>query len=86
MPSLNPKMLAHEVAKGFVSLNPNSLRKYKPTDLKVILNQLSAAQRKIRAKQVAPNNMMEMNEKNRQMQNVNHAIMIINSYIKKHHI
>jgi hypothetical protein len=86
MSAFNPKMLAHDIAKGLMSLNPTSLKKYKPGDLKTILNHLSAAQREIRAKQIPLENMMEIKERNRQLQNINHAIMIVNGYIKKHRI
>lgn len=86
MSSFNPKMLAHDVAKGLMYINPTSLKKYKPDELKVILNQLSIVQREIRAKQVPPDQLMELKEKNRQLQHVNQAITIINGYVKKHHI
>ncbi len=79
-------MLAHDVAKGLVYINPTSLKKYKPDELKAILNQLSIVQREIRAKQIPQDQLMEMKEKNRQLQHVNQAITIINGYVKKHHI
>ena len=84
--SFNPKMLAHDIAKGLVYLNPSRLKKYRPEDLKAILNQLSIVQREVRARQIPPDQLTEMKEKNRQLQHINQAITIINGYVKKHHI
>jgi hypothetical protein len=37
----NPKKIAQDIADGFVSLSPPSLKRYGPADLKVILANLS---------------------------------------------
>jgi hypothetical protein len=84
--SFNPKMLAHDVAKGLVYLNASRLKKYTPTDLKAILSSLTLAQREVRARRVPPDQTLEMKEKNRQLQHINQAITIINGYVKKHQI
>ena len=86
MATFNPKMLAHDVAKGLVYLNPSRLKKYRPDDLKAILNSLTLMQREVRAKQIQPGDVAGMKEKNRQLQHVNQAITIINGYVKKHNI
>ena len=84
--SFNPKMLAHDVAKGLVYLNPSRLKKYNPTDLKAILSSLTHVQREVRAKQIPSDDIAGIKEKNRQLQHVNQAITIINGYVKKHSI
>ena len=84
--SFNPKMLAHDVSKGLVYLNPTNLKKYTVADLKNILVHLSIVQREIRAKQIPPEEVMAMKEKNRQLQHINQAITVINSYAKKRHL
>ena len=86
MATFNPKMLAHDIAKGLVYLNPSRLKKYRPDDLKAILNSLTLMQRVVRAKQIQPGDVAGMKEKNRQLQHVNQAITIINGYVKKHNI
>ena len=86
MASFNPKMMAHDIAKGLVYVNPVTLKKYSAQDLKAILSSLSIVQREVRAKQIPQENIMEIKEKNRQLQNLNQAITVINGYIKQHRI
>ena len=86
MGAFNPKMIAHDVAKGLTSLNPASLKKYSPGDLKALLNTFNAVQREIRSKQIPQENTMEIKEKNRHLQNVSRAIAVITGYAKQHHI
>ena len=80
----NPKMLAYEIAKGLVNVSPTSLKKYTPEDLKVILTNLSIVQREIRSKQIPQENLLEIKEKNYQLQHINQAITIITNHAKKH--
>jgi hypothetical protein len=35
MASLNAQQLAHEIARGLVSINPSRLKKYGPAELKL---------------------------------------------------
>ncbi len=86
MGSFNPKMIAHDVARGLASLNPASLKKYSPGDLKALLTMFNAVQREIRSKQIPQENTMEIKEKNRHLQNVSRAIAVITGYVKQHHI
>jgi hypothetical protein len=86
MSAFNPKMIAHDVAKGLASLNPASLKKYSPGDLKALLTTFTAVQREIRSKQIPQENTMEIKEKNRHLQNVSRAIAVIIGHAKHHHI
>lgn len=86
MASFNPKMMAHDIAKGLVYLNPMRLKKFRPDDLKAILNSLTLVQREVRARQVPQEDTMQIKDKNRQLQHINQAITIINGYVKKHRI
>ncbi|GAK60071.1 hypothetical protein U27_07059 [Candidatus Vecturithrix granuli] len=86
MSSLNAQQLAHEIARGLVSINPSRLKKYGPNELKALLAQLNAEQRKIRAKQVSADHLEEIKEKNRYLQNIQQAITIISGYAKKYNI
>ncbi|MDY0094466.1 MAG: hypothetical protein RBT80_17365 [Candidatus Vecturithrix sp.] len=86
MASLNAQQLAHEIARGLVSINPSRLKKYGPAELKTLLTQLNSEQRKIRAKQVPADHLDEIKEKNRYLQNIQQAITIISGYAKKHNI
>ena len=84
--SFNPKILAQDIAKGVVYLNPSKLKKYKPEDLKAIVSQLNIVQREVRARQIPLDQLTEMKKKNRQLQHINQAVTIINGYAKKHRI
>ena len=84
--SFNPKMLAYDIAKGLVSLNPANLKKYTSNDLKAILSHLSLVQREIRAKQIPQDDVMRIKERNRQLQHLNQAITTIHTYVKQRHI
>ena len=84
--SISPKMMAHDIAKGLVHINPMRLKKFRPADLKALLNNLTHVQREVRAKQIPQEEIMEIKEKNRQLQHINQAITIINGYVKKHRI
>lgn len=81
--SFNPKKIALDIANGVMSLNPTILKRYLPDDLKTLLSQLTAEQRKTRATQVPKENTQESNARNRRLQNLNQAIMMINAYLKK---
>ena len=83
MPAINPKMMAHDVARGLMSISPASLKKYSAAELKIILNALNAAQREVRGKAVPAE---EIKEKNRHLQNLAHAITLVTGYAKQHHI
>ena len=81
--SFNPRKLAQDIANGLVSLNPVALKRYLPNDLKTLRSQLTMVERKNRTTQVSQENRQEGNVKNRQLQHLHHAIMMINTYVKK---
>ena len=81
--SFNPKKLALDIANGLASLNPSALKRFLPDDLKALLSQLTSEQRKTRATHVPQENTQESNTKNRRLQHLNHAMMMINAYLKK---
>jgi hypothetical protein len=81
--SLNPRKLASDIANGLVSLNPVALKRYLIDDVKALLSQLTAVERKTRATQIPQEDTKAGNTKNRQLQLIHHAIMMINAYVKK---
>ena len=82
--SFNPKRLAHDIAKGLVYLNPGTLKRYTAGDFKVLLSQLMIVQREIRATHIPQEDQMASNARNRQLQHINQAITMMNSFAKKH--
>ena len=82
----NPKKIAQDIAGGYQSLSPPSLKKYTPTDLKVILNNLGIVQREVRQMQVPSENVDLIKAKNMKLTRLNQAEMVLRSYCKKKRI
>ena len=82
----NPRMMAHDIAKGLMSISPASLKRYSPQDLKTLLTSLNMALREVRGKAVPPDDMKGMKDRNQKIQNLNQAITIVNNYAKQRRI
>ena len=81
-----PKKLAQDIAEGFMSLSPVSLKPYTPTDLKIILSHLGMVQREIRQIQVAQEDVLLIKAKNTRLTRISQAEMVLRSYCKKKRI
>ena len=68
---------------GLVRLNPVTLKRYTPGDLKVLLSHLVQVQRETRATQIPREEILETQRKNQHLQHINQAITMMNSYVKK---
>lgn len=84
--AFNPKKVAHDIAHGLVYLNPVTLKRYTPGDLKTLLTHLGRMEREIRATQVPLEETREIQRKNQHLQHIHQAITMINSYVKKHRL
>ena len=82
----SPKMLAYDIAKGLVHFSLANLKKYTAQDLKVVLSNLSIAQREIRSDIIPLEDVMAVKEKNQKLQRLNQAVTVINTYAKKRRI
>ena len=81
--SFNPKKVAHDIANGLVHLNPVTMKRYTPDNLKALLSHLGHVERETRATQIPQEEIMEIKRKNQHLQHIHHAITMINSYVKK---
>lgn len=79
----SPKMLAYEVAKGFVTFTSATLRKYTPEDLNVILSVFAIVQREIRAEMVPSDDTLMIRDKNQKLQRLTQAVGMINAYMRQ---
>ncbi len=79
----NPKKIAQDIADGFVSLSPPSLKRYGPPDLKVILTNIGIVQRETRALQVPQEDVMQLKAKNMRLTRLNQAEVTLRSFCKK---
>ena len=82
----SPKKLAQDVAEGFMSLSPASLKNYVPADLKVILNNLALVQREVRQLQVPQEDALLIKAKNMRLSRIRQAEMVVRSYCTKKRI
>jgi len=76
----NPKKLASDIAYGFQQFTQASLRQYTAQDLKVILFNLNFVLRDIRSKQIPPEDMEGLKDKNNKMRRITLAVNIIQSF------
>ena len=81
--SFNPKKVAHDIANGLVHVNPATLKRYTPDDLKALLSHLIQVERETRIIQIPQEEIMEVKRKNQHLQHIHHAITMVNSYVKK---
>lgn len=82
----NPKKIAQDIAGGYQSLSPPTLKKYTPADLKVILVNLGMVMREVRRMQVSLEDVELLKAKNMQITRLNQAEMVLRSYCKKQRI
>ena len=82
----NPKKIAQDIADGFVSLSPPALKRYSPTDLKLILANIGIVQREIRALQVPLDDVLQLKAKNIRLMRLNQGEVVLRSFCKKHRI
>lgn len=82
--AFNPKKIAHDIAKGLVSLNPGTIKNLLTADVRILFNHLTIVQREIRASHVPQENTLEVSAKNRQLQRIQQALSMILGYAKKH--
>ncbi len=82
----NPKKMAQDIADGFVSLSPPSLKRYNPVDLKTILANIAMVQREIRAIQVSLEDVVQLKAKNTRLTRLNQAEVVLRSFCKKYRI
>lgn len=82
----SPKKLAQDIAEGFLSLSPVSLKQYTPADLKVVLSNLALVQRETRQIQVPQEDALLLKAKNTRLSRVRQAEMVLRNYCKKKRI
>lgn len=82
----NPKKLAEDIAEGFYSLSPPTLRKYSPADLKIILHNINLVRRELRQAQIPWDDTQLLKAKNMRISRMNQAEVVLRNYCKKKRI
>ena len=79
----SPKKLAQDIAEGFVSLSPVTLKPYTPADMKIVMAHLAQVQREIRQLQVSQEDVLLIKAKNMRLSRIRQAEVVVRSYCKK---
>jgi len=82
----NPKSLAMDIADGFASLSPATLRRYSPSDIKIIHNNLNLVLREIRGEVIPPEDLMGIKKKNLRIQRINQTLLALSNYCRSQRI
>jgi hypothetical protein len=82
----NPKGFARDVTDGFFVFNQATLRRFLPEELKSLYRLLEQVAREIRAEQIPPDQITEIQRKNLRLGRANTALMIIRNHAKRHRL
>jgi hypothetical protein len=82
----SPKKLAQDIAEGFVSLSPATMKQYTAADLKIVLSHLALVQREVRQIQVPQEDVLLIKAKNTRLTRIRQAEMVVRSYCQKKRI
>ena len=78
----NPKVLARDIADGYVILSVVSLRKYSNTDIRDLYRNLLIVQREIRQEQFEVDDIDNIKKKHMRLQRLFRGITTVNTYAK----
>jgi hypothetical protein len=79
----NPKKLAQDLADGYFSLTPPTLKQYTATDLKTIMVNLGIVARELRSQQIPGDDVPALKMRNMKLSRLNQTEMVIRAHCKK---
>lgn len=79
----NPKKLAQDIAEGYFSLTPPTLKQYPPADLKTIVVNLGIVVRELRGGQIPAEDVLAIKARNMKLSRLNQTEMVIRAHCKK---
>ncbi|MBE0596334.1 MAG: hypothetical protein IH614_03590 [Desulfuromonadales bacterium] len=79
----SPKKLAYDIAGGFFSLSPPTLRQYTLADLKTIMLNLAVVARELRQEQTLQDDVMAVKAKNMKLSRLTQAEVVVRAFCKK---
>ncbi|MFQ5846466.1 MAG: hypothetical protein ACE5IQ_02205 [Candidatus Methylomirabilales bacterium] len=82
----NPLVMAREVADGFRTLSPATLKKYTHADLKIVNTSLQQTLRDSRGDVTPPGDAEAIRKKNLRIQRLNRAILLLTNYCRQNRI
>jgi len=82
----NPKSLAMDIADGFASLSPATMRRYTPPDIKIIHSNLNLVLREVRGEVILPEDQAAIKKKSLRIQRINQALLLLSNYCRSQRI
>lgn len=79
----NPKMIARDIADGYVMLTMANIRKYNEAQLKVLSRNITIVERETRSEIFEPEDTANIKKKHMRLQRLYRAKTMINTYAKK---
>lgn len=76
--------MARDIGEGFILLSPVSLRKFEPSDFAQLLAEVEKLARETRGENPAGDDTQEIQKKNRKLQRLSQAQMVIQAFRTKH--
>ena len=81
-----PKSLATDIADGFLILTPATLKRYSPSEMKVIHSNLNLVLREVRGEAIPPEDSTGIKKKNLRTQRIHQALLILSNYCRSQKI
>ena len=82
----NPKSFVTDIADGFTTLSPATLKRYAAADLKIIHSNLNLVLREVRGEVVPPEDQAGIKKKNLRVQRINQALLMLSNYCRQQKI
>ncbi len=82
----NPKSLAIDIADGFATLSPATLKRYTAVDIKIIHGNLNLVLREVRGEVVLPEDQAAIKKKSLRVQRINQALLLLSNYCRQQKI
>lgn len=82
----NPKKIAQDIADGYLTYSPATLKRFTGADMKIILNNIAIITRDLRQQTIAQDDSLAIKQRNNKMSRLNQASVVIRSYCQKKRI
>jgi len=82
----NPKSFVIDIADGFTTLTPVTLKRFTAADIKIIHSNLILVLREVRGEVVSPEDQAGIKKKNLRVQRINQALLMLSNYCRQQKI
>lgn len=82
----SPKKMAQDIAAGYQTPSPPTLKRYTPADLKTILQNIAMVSRELRAEKIPQDDVMAIKARNMKLSRLRQAEVIIRAHCRKKRI